>query len=231
MDVLEQVLRWVHSGNQSFEPVSNSTEDVQKFQVVTEAIIYAQQLGYLRDCKPMYESTTGRRQCVLVVVIGGLTYPGRKFLEELDHQNRAIPETIQETMFGIPTSGDATIDDLVRQAIGLFRTPNINSRKVAVEKLWDAWERLKTFPDPNPAQGNKILLDAAANEPNFRVVLEQDAKQLLDAGNNFHIRHFKTGTTEIARIEQYDYLFHRLLALMNLLLIRIRKNNPACGRA
>lgn len=131
-------------------------------------------------------------------------------------------------LYGIATSGDKTVDDLLLHAINAFRSPEPANRRVAVEKLWDAWERLKTLLDSNPSIGNKMLLGVAANEKKFRELLEHDAKQLRDAGNDFRIRHFKTVSTEIVRIEQYDHLFHRLFALVNLLLVSLK--NETIGR-
>lgn len=229
MDMMERVLRAVKAGEQSFQPASDSAEDIKIFQAVADAVIYAHQQGYLRDCKPIFEASSGRRVCVHVLV-GSLTHPGREFLSDLDRQHRAIPKVLTDSLYGITPSGDRTIDDLLLHAIQAYRNPEPVSRRVAVEKLWDAWERLKTLLDANPAIGNKMLLDIAGDEKKFRALLEHDANQLHAAGNDFHIRHFKIESTEIARIEQYDYLFHRLFALVNLLLVSL-KNKDAIVRA
>lgn len=227
MDLVERVLRAVQAGTQLFQPDSDSAEDIQRFQAVAEAVIYAHKTGYLRDCKPMMDATSLGRHYVIVMV-AGLTHPGREFLADADRQSRVIPEVLATALFGIATSGDKTVDDLLLHAISAFRSPEPVNRRVAVEKLWDAWERLKTLLDANPSVGNKMLLDAAADEKKFRELLEHDAKQLRDAGNDFHIRHFKIASTEIVRIEQYDYLFYRLFALVNLLLVSLK--NETIGR-
>lgn len=219
---MERVLRLVQVGEQNFQPASDSAEDVQIFQAVADALLYAQQQGFLRDCVPMMDAISGRR--LYDGVIGcALTHPGREFLAELDRQHRAIPEVLADSLYGMPSSGDKTADELLLVATQKYRSSDPASRRVAVEKLWDAWERLKTLQDANPSEGNRILLDIAGDEPKFRTLLEDEAKQLHGIGNNFHIRHFKTECTEITRIEQYDYLFHRLFALVNLLLVSLKR--------
>jgi len=222
MDIIEHVLRRVQSGETAFKPQSESEADIQQFQELVDAIIHAEKIGYLRECLTRVDYCSGRKLWHDASV-GGITYPGRQYLADIDKNSRTIPNVIPDSLFGIPTSGDANVDEMLRVAIDSFRKPDHASRKAAVEKLWDAWERLKTLPDSNPAQGNEILLNNAADNPKFLELLEHEANQLHKAGNNFHIRHFKTETTEITRIEHYDYLFHRLLALMNLLLISSRK--------
>ena len=62
------------------------------------------------------------------------------------------------------------------------------------------------------------LLDKCSPEPAFRKVLEVEARALTEIGNDFHIRHFETDKTELVYPEHNDYLFHRLFALVHLLL-------------
>jgi hypothetical protein len=61
----------------------------------------------------------------------------------------------------------------------------------------------------------------AADEPALRNILEEEAKVLTRIGNTFRIRHSETTQVEIRGEDQVDYLFHRVLALI-LLLLRAR---------
>ena len=88
-----------------------------------------------------------------------------------------------------------------------------------LEKLWDAWERLKTIEDPTDKKNSVTkLLDRAAAEPNFRQALEREAVALTEIGNKYMIRHSEIGKIQIQTIAQMDYFFHRLFALISLLL-------------
>ena len=85
--------------------------------------------------------------------------------------------------------------------------------------MWDAWERIKTIePGRDKKESAKKILDMAATEPKFRGLLEMDAQELTDIGNEFRIRHSETNKTEIQEVEQVDYLFHRMFAIVMLLL-------------
>lgn len=119
-------------------------------------------------------------------------------------------------------TGDATLDGLLEAARARFLSPDPATRREALEKLWDAWERLKTLePGTNKKASATALLDRAAIEPNFRDTLGQEATSLTTIGNRFRIRHSETTQVEIQSEDQVDYLFHRLLALI-LLLVRAR---------
>lgn len=136
-------------------------------------------------------------------------------------ESRLVPPVLFEAMGTLPPSGDHILDTLLNDACIKFKDAAPKSRAEGTEKLWDAWERLKSLE----VQGNKRLsvsrlLDQCSPEPTFRSLLEGEAKALTEIGNSFHIRHFETDKMSISQPEQNDYLFHRLFALMHLLLFR-----------
>jgi len=140
-------------------------------------------------------------------------------------ESRIVPPVLFQAMGALPPSGDHTLDALLHDACAKFRDPAPKARAEATEKLWDAWERLKSIE----VQGNKRLsvaklLDQASAEQEFRGVLEAEARAITDTGNAFHIRHFETDKVSITQPEHYDYLFHRLFALMHLLLFSRSRN-------
>jgi hypothetical protein len=142
-------------------------------------------------------------------------------LRDIRHltESRPLPPVLFEAMGKLPASGDALLDALIADACAKFKDPAPKARQEATEKLWDAWERLKSLEiseDKRLSVGR--LLDYASSEPNFRNLLEEESKALTTIGNNFHIRHFETNRVALSQPEQFDYLFHRLYALMHLLL-------------
>jgi hypothetical protein len=116
-------------------------------------------------------------------------------------------------------SGDRLLDELLETARQKFLQPKPAIRQEALEKLWDAWERIKTLEDPAHKKNSiGLMLDKASPEPNLRMALDSEAAELTRIGNNFTIRHTEVGKTEIASSEHIDYLFHRMFALIRLLL-------------
>ncbi|QBQ96912.1 AbiJ-NTD4 domain-containing protein [Paraburkholderia pallida] len=127
-----------------------------------------------------------------------------------------INQSLIETLF---QTGDAALNTLLETARQKFLNRDIDVRREALEKLWDAWERLKTLEPGKDKKGStKALLDRVSSEPVFRDRLEQEAIQLTEIGNNFMIRHTETDKVPIVESSQIDYLFHRMFALIRLLL-------------
>ncbi len=127
-----------------------------------------------------------------------------------------LRETLREVTF---KTGDEVLDRLLENARSKFFSPDPETRKDSLDKLWDAWERLKTTQIPGKKNlSTTVLIEKASSEPEFRARLQKEAKALTDIGNDFHIRHSEVGKIQIDSMEHVDYLFHRLFAMIYLLL-------------
>lgn len=123
-----------------------------------------------------------------------------------------LHEMLQAATF---QTGDSVLDSMLESARAKFLNPYPQVRREALEKLWDAWERLKTIEAGDDKKSQvKNLLDKAAAESNFRKLLETEAIALTGIGNNFLIRHSETNRTPIGQEPHVDYLFHRLFSLV-----------------
>jgi hypothetical protein len=145
-------------------------------------------------------------------------------LEETGNIHRLAPAIVREALSdALFQTGDGKLDELLETARRKFLDPDPAVRSEALEKIWDAWERLKTLDANDKRQSVEILLDNASPEPNFRAALENEAVTLTNIGNSFMIRHTEVGKTEISMNEHVDYLFHRMFAMIRLLLRATRR--------
>ena len=130
-----------------------------------------------------------------------------------------LKESLQSAVF---QTGDGTLNSMLESARIKFLNPDPLIRREALERLWDAWERLKTIdPGANKQVQAKAMLDKAASEPGFRELLEREAKELNSIGNSFQIRHSETTQTPLQLDDHVDYLFHRLFSLI-WMLVKLR---------
>lgn len=108
--------------------------------------------------------------------------------------------------------------DLLDQAIALHQRPDNAAHKDAMEKIWDALERLKTYYTSldKKASASKIVNDMANSDSNFIELFSSEFKALTDIGNNYRIRHHETNKVDIADPRHYDYFFNRCLSLIAL---------------
>jgi hypothetical protein len=111
------------------------------------------------------------------------------------------------------------LDGLLEDARHKFLNRDLKVRKESLERLWDAWERLKTIgPGKDKAAQVQGLLTNAVKEPVLLARIEKEARELTEIGNSFMIRHTETNKVAIEGSANVDYLFHRMFALILLLL-------------
>ncbi len=128
----------------------------------------------------------------------------------------ALQEALAQTVFH---TGDSALDEMLEAARQKFLNKSLEVRRESLEKLWDAWERLKTI-EPGKDKKTQVaaLLAKGSKEPNFLARLDKEAMELTEIGNTFMIRHTETDKVPIGESSHVDYLFHRMFSLIRMLL-------------
>jgi hypothetical protein len=139
------------------------------------------------------------------------------------HVRRLLSEPLRGLVRKTPfRTGDRDTDNLLDRAVELIVSPGLDMRRDAVEKLWDAFERIKTLEPggDKKAQATALLARATASSgPRFREKIEQEAETLTDIGNSLRIRHSETDKEDIGGPVETDYLFFRMFAFITFLLL------------
>ncbi|ARK03866.1 hypothetical protein B8281_03080 [Cellulosimicrobium sp. TH-20] len=131
---------------------------------------------------------------------------------------RGTPE-VQTVIVGLnPASGDDRLDELIVEARSLYTSHRPSERAVALERLWDAFERLKTIDLPGGDKRQSVQALLSNLDVGWRDTVEAEMKLLTDIGNQYSIRHHETRTTPVPEDGGADYLFARMGALITLLL-------------
>lgn len=134
-------------------------------------------------------------------------------------KGKIIQRVDTEIYFDLPTEKmtglEQGLQDLINDVIAKHRQSNYSARRDAVEKLWDALERLKTYYSTDKKQSVKeIISDMSNGKEDFIVLFDAEFKALTEIGNKYRIRHHEIGKIEITDIRYYDYFFNRCLALL-----------------
>ena len=120
---------------------------------------------------------------------------------------------------------DKELNKLIEEAKERFLS---NDKQVGLEKLWDAYERLKThFLDTTIESSKKKQKDKKRSSEeivniiseNFdKDFLNTEFKALSDIGNNYRIRHHEVGKKELIS-KHINYFFFRMMSLVDLCLM------------
>ena len=134
---------------------------------------------------------------------------------------RIPPVGLREMLLpAVFNTGDRETDRLLETARRQVLLPDEDSQRDALEKLWDAFERLKTLEPGSDkrAQTDALLDHAMKHSQKFRQLLASEAKALTDAGNTYRIRHSETTQKKLETATQNDYLLTRMFSFIRSLL-------------
>lgn len=126
-----------------------------------------------------------------------------------------IGDELKRTYF---STGERTLDVFLEECKIKFSSRDPLLRREALERLCDAWERLKTLPGPKKPESMRLMLDAITRDQPMRDRLEAEARELTAIANTHLLRHSEIVQAPVTDVDLVDYLFHRLFALIHLLL-------------
>ena len=108
--------------------------------------------------------------------------------------------------------------EIVTEAIALYHNARPAMHHLATEKIWDAFERVKTFyADLDKKRSVEKLIGEIANGNGaFEELFSNEFMALTDIGNEFRIRHHETDKIDVDDDSYCDYLFIRCLSLVDL---------------
>lgn len=110
------------------------------------------------------------------------------------------------------------VEELIMNAEELYSTGKYS---YAVEKIWDAFERIKTYYYPQldkKKSADKIIDELSEGNNDVRCMFISEFKSLTDIGNSYRIRHHETNKIDIRRDLHYKYFYKRCLALISVII-------------
>jgi hypothetical protein len=116
-----------------------------------------------------------------------------------------------------PDTGDPRLDDIIEAARHNYLSREPAIRETAIEKFWDAFERLKTIDDPTDKKKSIQALLGYVSDTATREVVETEMNALTRLGNEFQIRHHEMSKHPIPATAR-DYFAARMVNLLTFLL-------------
>ena len=130
-------------------------------------------------------------------------------------ENSPLTPEVEATVATVKEPGTL---ELLQEAVLLHKSPYPADIRDASEKIWDAFERLKTYYTALNKRDSaaKIVNDMSGGQSDYAVLFDTEFKALTTIGNSYRIRHHETDKIEINDIRYYDYFFNRCLSLIAL---------------
>jgi len=129
-----------------------------------------------------------------------------------------------ELLFENPTkTQDEELNKLIDEAKSRFLNPK--DKHIALEKLWDAFERIKTYFDSGNQKSKSAdkLVQIITNDFD-KSFFDEEFQKLTLIGNKYRIRHHEKDKIELKNSKHQSYLFFRMLSLIDLCLVSLSEN-------
>lgn len=126
---------------------------------------------------------------------------------------------IAQSLTGLTSNISKYIEKGVKELFQEATEYYVSGKKsIAIEKLWDALERIKTvLPGKDKKQSASILIERMGHgDKAVKSLFDTEINCLSKIGNDFRIRHHEMNKTEITNECDFDYLYHRCAAFINL---------------
>jgi hypothetical protein len=137
-------------------------------------------------------------------------------LDKRGRVQRLVPSPVNDLLaLELPPTTDSEFDRLLAVSARKYLDPDPAVRAEGLEKLWDAFERVKTLLGRDKKKGAKKLVKAATDgaTPEETDLLRTEMETLTGVGNQFRIRHHETRASELSAASS-DQLFVRMYALL-----------------
>ncbi|WP_207777073.1 hypothetical protein [Streptococcus dysgalactiae] len=111
---------------------------------------------------------------------------------------------------------EAGLEELIRTAEVSY---NKGEYSYAVEKIWDAFERIKTYYPTldKKKSAEKIINDISYGNEHIKKMFDNEFKVLTDTGNSYRIRHHEINKIDISKELHYKYFYKRCLSLISVI--------------
>ena len=125
-----------------------------------------------------------------------------------------LPETLEEG-----------VNKLMTQARDYFQQSGGDNKQNALEKIWDAFERMKKYheKEKDTKKSAKKIISKVSTELD-KEVFDEEFDKLVKIGNKYMIRHHGIDQIEIKDTDTANYLFIRIYNLIDFCLHKIADN-------
>lgn len=131
-----------------------------------------------------------------------------------------VDTQIEKLKKDVESLTEVGLKELINNAIKFYKDPKFEINQIAVEKLWDALERIKTIflsSSIDKKQSVKDLINKIShNNSDYFDLFNTEFATLTKIGNVYRIRHHETDKIDIIDDKYYEYLFNRCLSLLAL---------------
>lgn len=199
-----------------FSETSASLSDNRKLDIIE--FFYKYISKPIENIKNEYDKKAGRYEYTIAV---------NDLFEQFNHPYKLVKGEIRLTTCKVLderilslniTTDDQVLRELIESAVNYFYDRSGEHKKTGLEKIVDAFERLKTLEGTDKKGSIEKVFSKLSPFELVRNMLNQDMRDLTDIANNWNIRHSEIKTKSINDPNVMEYLFYSYFNFVYLIL-------------
>lgn len=142
--------------------------------------------------------------------------------DELEFNGNYVNNQSKDLLNGsISNTAEEGIKNLIIESKIYINKDSYSEKKIALDKVWDAFERLKTIEDSNKKIFTEAIISKVSNTDEIQDLIKSEFKELTTIGNSYSIRHSEIKQSMLPDSHVIEYLYFRMLSLISLVLNNI----------
>lgn len=134
-------------------------------------------------------------------------------MENIDNEAKALLQN------ALPDSVEEEIKNLILESKIYIVRKDFIEKKIGLEKIWDAFERIKTIKSANKKQSaEKIISEISNNDKELEKLIDDEFRLLTTIGNSYSIRHHEMDQRKLPNNQYVEYFYFRMLSLISCVL-------------
>lgn len=141
-------------------------------------------------------------------------------LEKKIERLTSYDEIVESSFDQVSIVHESGLRQLLFEAVQLYKNPRPDINKLALDKVWDAFERLKTiYVDADIDKKHsvaEVVSKVSCGREVYGKLIDDEFKSLTTIGNTFRIRHHELDKIDLCDDNYVEYLFSRCFSLIAL---------------
>lgn len=139
--------------------------------------------------------------------------------DELEIEGTYIHNKAKDSIHNIPRATEKELHNLIIESKIYISKEDYNQKKIGLEKIWDAFERLKTIKGIDKKISiNNIIAHITNGDKEISQMLNNEFRELTRIGNSYSIRHSEITQKKLPNSQFIEYLYFRMLSLISCIL-------------
>ncbi|WP_029451021.1 hypothetical protein [Clostridium algidicarnis] len=140
--------------------------------------------------------------------------------DKLELSKENIDNEAKDLLNEVPQESiESELRSLIMESKLYILKKDFTEKKIGIDKIWDAFERLKTMKSSDKKNSiERIIDEISGGDEELKFQIDEEFRLLTKIGNTYSIRHHEIDQKKFPNNEYIEYFYFSMLALISFVL-------------